>query len=117
MAHGLALSLSNSDVQGTAATVGAATGFDVDVAGLQPGNPVSVTFTTTPPGTTQTVTIIRVDDASQLPLSNDVTTDPNDTVIGIDFSGGTAAAATAIDTALGTGGHCFQSGGNDPQVP
>lgn len=103
LAHGLALSLSNSNVSGTAATVGAATGFDVDVAGLQPGNPVSVTYTTTPPGTTQTVTIIRVDDASQLPLSNDVTADPNDTVIGIDFSGGTAAAATAIDTALGTG--------------
>ncbi len=103
LAHGLALALSNSDVQGAAATVGAAQGFDVDVAALQPGNPVSVTYTTTPPGTSQTVTIIRVDDASQLPLSNDVTTDPNDTVIGIDFSGGVAAAATAIDTALGTG--------------
>ncbi len=103
LAHGLALALSNSEVQGVAATVGAAQGFDVDVAALQPGNPVSVTYTTTPPGTSQTVTIIRVDDASQLPLSNDVTTDPNDTVIGIDFSGGVAAAATAIDTALGTG--------------
>lgn len=103
LAHGLALALSNSEVEGVAATVGAAQGFDVDVAALQPGNPVSVTYTTTPPGTSQTVTIIRVDDASQLPLSNDVTNDPNDTVIGIDFSAGVAAAATAIDTALGTG--------------
>lgn len=103
LAHGLALALSNSEVEGVAATVGAAQGFDVDVAALQPGNPVSVTYTTTPPGTSQTVTIVRVDDASQLPLSNDVTTDPNDTVIGIDFSAGVAAAATAIDTALGTG--------------
>ena len=103
LAHGLALALSNSDVQGTAVTVGAADGFDIDVAALQPGNPVSLTYTTTPPGTSQTVTIVRVDDPSQLPLSNDVTTDPNDTVIGIDFSGGVAAAATAIDTALGVG--------------
>ncbi|MGI9384405.1 MAG: flagellar hook-associated protein FlgK [Methyloligellaceae bacterium] len=103
LAHGLALAFANKDVAGTAVTVGAQQGFDVDTTGLQPGNPITLSFTTTPPGVQQNVTIIRVDDPTQLPLSNDLTPDPNDTVIGVDFSGGIAAAAATIDAALGGG--------------
>ncbi len=43
---------------------------------------------------------MRVDDASALPLSNTDTVNPNDTVVGLDFSGGIASVITQINTAL-----------------
>ncbi|MGD9867521.1 MAG: flagellar hook-associated protein FlgK [Hyphomicrobiales bacterium] len=101
LAHGLATAFSSKTVEGAPATVGPQTGFDLDVAGMQPGNAISVTVTTTPPGTPQTYSFVRVDDPGALPLANDHTANPNDIVIGIDFSGGIAAAAAAMDAALG----------------
>lgn len=101
LAHGLALALSTKVNSGTAATVGAQNGFDLDVAGLTAGNEISVTYTQSPPGTPQTVTFLRVDDPATLPLTDDVTANPNDRVVGIDFSGGFASAIAAIDAELG----------------
>lgn len=98
LAHGLALSFSQAQVTGTAVTAGTQSGFDIDVTDLLSGNTLEVTVTQA--GTPQTFTFVRVDDAASLPLGNDVTPNPNDTVIGIDFSGGLAGAAAAIDTAL-----------------
>jgi len=112
IAHSFALALSTKTVAGVPAAVGAQTGLEVDTTGLQPGNPITLTYTTTPPGTAQTVTIIRVDDPSQLPLANTQTADPNDTVIGVDFSGGIAAAAATIDAALGAGVTVSSPSGN-----
>ncbi len=103
IAAALAQALSSIEVPGSAVSVGAQDGFDLDVSALLTGNPVSVTFTVTPPGTEQTVTLIRVDDATVLPLDDTVTANPNDTVFGIDFSSGLASAAADIQTALGTG--------------
>jgi len=103
IAAALAQALSSIEVSGSAVSVGAQDGFDIDVSALQTGNPVSVTFTVTPPGTEQTVTLIRVDDATVLPLSDTATANPNDTVYGIDFSSGLASAATDIQAALGAG--------------
>lgn len=102
IAHGLALAMSQTSVPGTAVSVGAQDGFTLDVADLMAGNEISVTFTRTP-GIQQTYTFVRVDDAGSLPLANDFTARANDTVVGIDFSGGVAAAAAAIDAALGAG--------------
>ncbi len=102
LAHGLALSLSSKSVAGTPQTIGLADGFDIETSALQPGNAITINYTQTPPGTAQTLTIIRVEDAGELPLSNDATPDPNDTVIGVSFSGGVANAAIAINTALGS---------------
>ncbi len=101
LAHGLALSISTKTVAGGAVTAGAQDGFDVDLAGLKPGDRVTLTYIETPPGAERTVTIVRVDDPGQLPLSPDDTAEADDQVIGVDFSGGMAAAATAIQTALG----------------
>ncbi len=100
-AHGLSLALSNKSIQGTAATSGTQSGFDIDTTDLLPGNTIHLTYTETATSTQRFVTIVRVDDATQLPLSNDFTPDPNDTVIGVSFAGGIGAVATAIDTALG----------------
>jgi flagellar hook-associated protein 1 FlgK len=52
---------------------------------------------------------VRVDDADALPLSNTATVDPNDTVIGIDFSGGIASVAAQLNSALGTTGLQFSN--------
>ena len=101
LAHSLATVFSNKSVTSTAAASGAQTGFDIDLTGILAGNEINLTYTDTTGPTEHQVTIIRVDDSTKLPLANTVTANPNDTVIGIDFSGGFSAAATAINTALG----------------
>ena len=55
------------------------------------------------------VTIVRVDDPTALPLPNTATANPNDTVIGINFSGGPAAVAAELNTALGSAGLQFSN--------
>jgi flagellar hook-associated protein 1 FlgK len=102
IANALAKSLSSREVSSTAATSGAQSGFQVDLADLQNGDSISLTVTTNAGPTTQRFTIVRVDDPSSLPLSNSLTADPGDTVIGISFAGGMAGAVTALNTALGT---------------
>lgn len=104
LAHGLALTLSGKSVEGEAVTAGTQLGFDIDVADLKPGNAMSLGYTTTPPGTTRNISIVRVDDPSLLPLGNDVTANPNDIVIGVDFSGGTASVAAQLNAALDAAG-------------
>ena len=99
LAHSLATSMSSKTVASTAAPAGPPDGFDIDTAGLLSGNSITVSYTQG--GTPGTLTIIRVEDASELPLTNDVTPNPNDNVVGISFSGGVGAAATALNTALG----------------
>lgn len=103
LAHGLATALSSKTVSGAPVTAGTQLGFDIDTTGLLSGNSISLDFTPTPPGTSRTVTIVRVDDASVLPLANDATANPSDIVIGVDFSGGMAAVAAALNTALDGG--------------
>lgn len=101
IAHALAASLSSRSIESTAATSGAQSGFEIDLAALQNGNSISLTYTDNAGPTTHRVTIVRVDDPSSLPLSNAHTSDPNDQVIGIDFSGGVAGAIAALNAALG----------------
>jgi flagellar hook-associated protein 1 len=99
--------LSDTTTAGTAVT-GPPVGYAVDTANILDGNTIQVTYTDAS-SVQHKVTIMRVDDPSALPLSNTVTADPNDTVVGVDFSGGTAAVATALNTALGTTGLQFSN--------
>lgn len=99
-ASALSSSLSDTTTAGTAATVGAQSGFDVDIGSLQNGNSISLTYTDNSGPTQHQVTFVRVDDTSALPLSNTATTNPNDTVVGLDFSGGIASVVTQINAAL-----------------
>jgi len=96
----MASALSDKSVDGVAATSGAQTGFDVDLAALKAGNIVHLTYTDTVSGTTHKVSIVRVDDPSVLPLSNTATADPGDEVVGIDFSGGMASVVSQLNTAF-----------------
>lgn len=112
LAHALALTFSRKSVDGVAVSDGAQSGFEIDTSGLLPGNAITLTYTATPPGTARTVTIVRVDDPSKLPLADSVTADPTDSVLGVDFSGGPAAAAAAIQAALGPGFTVSNPGGS-----
>jgi flagellar hook-associated protein 1 FlgK len=99
----LSSALSDREIAGTAVTAGAATGFDVDLAGLQSGNSVTLDYKVTPGGQTQRFTFVRVDSAASLPLPASAQGDANNRVIGIDFSGGPASVAAQIQAAVGTG--------------
>jgi flagellar hook-associated protein 1 FlgK len=98
--------LSDTTTAASPVTVGAQTGFDVDTGDLANGNTIQLSYTDAI-NVQHNVTIVRVDDPAALPLSNSATSNPNDTVIGIDFSGGLAAAAGALNTALGPAGLQF----------
>lgn len=102
VAAALASAMSDTTTAGTAVTSGTQAGYDVDTGDLSSGNRLILTTTDTATGTAKTVTFVKVTDASVLPLSNDATLDPNDTVVGLDFSGGAASVAAQMQAALGT---------------
>jgi flagellar hook-associated protein 1 FlgK len=98
MAAAMARTLSNRSVDGTPAAVGAQNGFDVDVGALSDGNTVSFSYTDTLTNTVHRITLMQVSDPQALPLSNSATADPNDTVIGVDFSMGLTAALSQLNS-------------------
>src|SRR3954465_2186258 len=97
-----ALASSLSDVTKPGTTVpGPPAGFDLDLSGMKPGNSINLTYTDIATNTKHQVTILRVDDPAALPLSNTATPDPNDQVIGGNFSGGMASINAPLNAALG----------------
>lgn len=107
VAAGLASALSDHTAAGTPATSGSQQGFDADVGSLLPGNKVQLSYTDNT-GTKHNVTIIRVDDTRVLPL-NIATSNPNDKVVGVDFSKGMGPVIAQISSALGTTGLKFSN--------
>jgi len=91
--------LSDTTTAGSAVTVGAQNGFNTDIGNMLAGNTTTITYTDSS-SVQHTITVMRVDDPSALPLSNSATINPNDTVVGIDFSGGMASVVTQLNTAL-----------------
>jgi flagellar hook-associated protein 1 FlgK len=100
-AAAISSALSDQQTAGTAVTAGAQNGFSIDVGSLSAGNSVNVAYTDIATGTQHEMTFVRVDDPSALPLPNTATINPNDTVVGIDFSGGMSSVVTQINAALG----------------
>lgn len=99
IADGLARALSTINVASSAATSGTRQGREIDLAGIQPGDRISMTVTID--GVQRKLTLIPVTDPAALPLSGNVTPERDDIVIGFDISGGMAAAAAQIEAALG----------------
>ncbi len=104
VASALASALSDKTATGAAVTSGVQDGFDIDIAGLSTGNKITVNYTDPLTNTARTITLIRVDDPSVLPLSNNVTTKPNDKVYGIDFSAGISTVYGQIAAAIASTG-------------
>jgi len=100
LASQMALALSTETVAGDPATSGAATGYTVDTANMLSGNTINLTYTDTPAGTQHKITIVKVTDPSVLPLAATATSDPNDTVVGINFNQPMADILADIQAAL-----------------
>jgi flagellar hook-associated protein 1 FlgK len=107
IASQMSSALSDTTTAGSAVT-GPPNGFDTDISGMLAGNTTTVTYTDSS-SVQHTISIVRVDDPSALPLSNSETTNPNDTVIGVDFSGGLGSVVTQLNTALSATGLQFSA--------
>ncbi len=103
-AASMASALSDKTTAGTAtpASTLPQAGYDLDLSGLQSGNVINVSYKDNTTGVTHNLSIMRVNDPSVLPLSNTTTLDPNDEVLGVDFSGGMASVITQLNAALGS---------------
>lgn len=110
-AASMASALSDITTAGTAtpASTLPAAGYDLDLSGLQTGNTIHISFKDNVTGVTRNLSIVRVDNPGVLPLSNNATLDPNDEVLGVDFSSGMASVLTQLNAALGPSGLQFSN--------
>lgn len=99
LAATLSSSLSDVTTAGTAVTSGSQAGFNLNVANLQPGNTINLTYTNNATGAQQQVQIVNVNDPSALPLQNVPNANPQ--VIGVNFSGTMASVVAQLNAALG----------------
>jgi len=106
LAASISGAFSDTATQGTAVTSGSNTGESVDLTGVQNGNPVNLSYVDVS-GNSHQVELVPVNGASNLPLPQSLSTNPNVKVIGFDNSGASGstatAAAAALQTALGSG--------------
>jgi flagellar hook-associated protein 1 FlgK len=101
LASSMATALSNTTTAGTAVSVaGPKSGFDLDLSNVLPGNTINLTYTDSA-NTQHQLSIVRVDDPAALPLSN-AGSNPNNQVLGINFSGGMASVVSQLNAALGS---------------
>jgi flagellar hook-associated protein 1 FlgK len=107
VASAMSRALSDRTTTGTAVTVGAQAGFDMDVSSLIAGNSVDLTYTDAT-NTQRTIRILRVDDPSTLPLPQP-TSNPSERLVGINFSGGMASIVTQLNGTLGSTGLQFSN--------
>ncbi|MEO6945078.1 MAG: flagellar hook-associated protein FlgK [Nitrobacter sp.] len=102
MAATLASALSDVTTSGTAVT-GPPSGFDTDLSNVLPGNSFNVTYTDSS-NVSHSISVVRVDDPTALPIPN-TAANPNDTVIGVNFSGGLASIVSQLNTQIGGTAH------------
>jgi flagellar hook-associated protein 1 FlgK len=114
-AAAMASAVSDKTTAGTAATSGASNGFDLDLSGMQSGNVIHLTYTDAS-NTQHQLSIVRVDDPTVLPLQDSATIDPNDKVLGIDFSGGMSSVVSQLNAALGSSNLQFSNTGSTLRV-
>jgi flagellar hook-associated protein 1 FlgK len=102
LAATMASAMSDKTTPGTAAPAALApkAGFDLDLSSVLPGNTINLTYTDTATNTQHQLSIVRVDDPTALPLSN-VGANPNNLVLGVNFTGGMASIVSQLNTALG----------------
>jgi flagellar hook-associated protein 1 FlgK len=99
IAAGLAQALSTVTTAGTAASSGLQNGYSLNLSTIRDGNDFTIEYTKG--GATKSLKVVRVDDATKLPLDY---LDANGTrVVGMDFSGGVAAVALGLASVLGAG--------------
>jgi flagellar hook-associated protein 1 FlgK len=102
LAASMASALSDKTTAGTVAPAALApkAGFDLDLSNVLPGNTINLTYTDSATNTQHQLSIVRVDDPAALPLSN-LGANPNNQVIGVNFSGGMASVISQLNGVLG----------------
>jgi flagellar hook-associated protein 1 FlgK len=114
MAATLASALSDVTTSGVQ-VAGPPSGFDTGLSSVLPGNAFNVTYTDSS-NVSHTVTVVRVDDPTALPIPN-TASNPNDRVIGVDFSGGLASIVSQLNAQLGATSHLtFSASGSQLRV-
>ncbi|NEW97835.1 flagellar hook-associated protein FlgK [Rhodopseudomonas sp. BR0G17] len=113
-AASLSSALSDKTTAGTAVTSGTQAGFSLDLSSMKTGNTVNISYTDTLTGAQNTVTVVRVDDPSVLPLPQNATADPNDYAVGIDFSGLSGSVVSQLNAALNS--RNLQFSGTAPNI-
>jgi flagellar hook-associated protein 1 FlgK len=101
LAAAMSSALSDKTTAGTPIATTPPSGFDVDIGAMLAGNRVQFSYTDTATGAQHKVTVVRVDDPQALPLANTASSDPNDRVIGVDWSGGVASVVAQLNKAFG----------------
>jgi len=104
IAAAMATALSNKTTTGSPVNSGFQNGFSIDIGNLSAGNTITLNYLQSLTNTAHTVTFVRVDDPTALPLADSATATANDRVVGIDFSGGMASVIAQITAALGSTG-------------
>ena len=104
IATAMATALSNKTTTGSPVNSGFQNGFSIDIGNLSAGNTITLNYSDSLTNTAHTVTFVRVDDPTALPLADSATATANDRVVGIDFSGGIASVIAQITAALGSTG-------------
>ena len=104
IAAAMASALSDKTTAGVAVSSGLQSGFDVDIGSLQAGNTITINYADGLTHTPRTITLVRVDDPSTLPLADSATSTANDKVFGIDFSGGIGSVYGQINAAIASTG-------------
>ena len=115
LAATLASAASDQTTAGTAVTAGTQKGFDLDLTNVLAGNTVNLTYTDTATNTQHQVTIVRVDDPAALPLPASPA-NPNNPVIGVNFTGGMASIISQLNSALGGSLQFSTTGGQTLRV-
>lgn len=100
--------MSDLTTAGVAAVSGAQTGFDVDIGNLLTGNSINITYTDST-NVQRVVKVVRVDDLSVSPLPSPDPGNPNQQVVGVDFSAGLPSVVGALNAALGITGMQFSN--------
>lgn len=109
LAATMSSALSDKTTAGTTVS-GPPAGFDIDLAGAQPGNTANITYTDST-NTQRQITLVNVTDPAALPLQN--ATNANPMQVGVNFSNGMGAIAAALNTAL-SGSHLTFSAAPSP---
>ncbi|MGA8650888.1 MAG: flagellar hook-associated protein FlgK [Xanthobacteraceae bacterium] len=99
LANQMSQAVSNQTTNGTAVTSGSQSGYSVDVSGVLPGNTLQLSYTDAS-NIQHTVTVVALGPGGTLPQG--ASTDPNNPVIGVDFSGGASSVAAQLNAVLGT---------------
>jgi flagellar hook-associated protein 1 len=99
-ANQMSQALSNQTTNGAAVTSGSQAGFSAGIGAILAGNSAQVTYTDS--GNVQhTITIEALGPGGSLPLQTSPS-NPNNQIIGIDFSGGINSVVTQLNAAFGS---------------